>query len=71
MTILLYVARGVFSLAAFGLIAGYTTSKHIGLLLAAIVFGRASARHLPLRGIISLIKSSTRCSITALLRRGF
>jgi hypothetical protein len=57
-----------FSLVAVGLISGYTTSNYIRLLLAAIVFGGASARPLPVRDIISLINSQMRCSIEVLLR---
>jgi hypothetical protein len=43
MTTLLYIVEGIFALMTVGLISGYTASKHIGLLLAAIVFGGAAA----------------------------
>lgn len=39
MTILLHVAQGLFALFAAGSLLGFTGSKHIGLLLVAIVFG--------------------------------
>ncbi len=42
MTILLYILQGLFALMAIGLLMGFSASKHVGLLLAAIAFGGAA-----------------------------
>ena len=42
MTILLHIAQGLFALMSLGLFFGFTGSKQIGLILAAISFGGAA-----------------------------
>lgn len=46
MTILLHIVQGLFWVMALGLIADFASSKHVGLLVAAIAYGGASVASL-------------------------